>query len=110
MRTKTGLRQEIMEKGLPMFDQEKAKGMMSLAGLFLLGGLIGAGLALLMAPNSGKKTRAMIMDKSNAIKDRAVGAVDDTRSRAGHAIEGVKSKTSDTVSSIRKRGSELNPL
>ena len=40
------------------------------AGL-VIGGLVGATLALLLAPQSGEETRAQIRDKSVEYKDRA---------------------------------------
>ncbi len=39
---------------------------------FLTGGILGAGLALLFAPQSGKKTRAQIRDFAEDIKDDTV--------------------------------------
>ena len=35
-------------------------------GTFLIGGLVGAAVALLYAPRSGYETRAMVTDKMNA--------------------------------------------
>ena len=39
---------------------------------FLLGGVVGAGLALLFAPQSGRETRQKIIIALNAIRDKAV--------------------------------------
>ena len=52
-----------------------------LAG-FMIGGLIGAGVALLMAPQSGEETRAYIKDKSIELRDQAVDAAGDVQTRA----------------------------
>jgi gas vesicle protein len=52
-----------------------------LAG-FVIGGLIGAGVALLMAPQSGEETRALISDKSIELRDRAVETAGDVQTRA----------------------------
>lgn len=38
---------------------------------FLVGGIVGAGLALLLAPQSGKKTRRQIIDLAEDAKDYA---------------------------------------
>ncbi len=38
---------------------------------FLVGGIVGAGLALLFAPQSGKKTRRQIVDMADDVKDYA---------------------------------------
>lgn len=53
-----------------------------LAG-FLIGGLIGAGAALLMAPQSGEETRALIGEKSIELRDRAYETATDVQARAG---------------------------
>ncbi len=38
---------------------------------FLIGGAVGAGIALLLAPQSGKKTRKQIRDMAEDITDQA---------------------------------------
>ncbi len=40
---------------------------------FLIGGIIGAGAALLMAPQSGRKTRKQIVDMTDDVRDYATG-------------------------------------
>lgn len=52
-----------------------------LAG-FVIGGLIGAGVALLMAPQSGEETRALIADKSIELRDRAAETASEVQSKA----------------------------
>ncbi len=52
-----------------------------LAG-FVIGGLIGAGVALLLAPQSGEETRSLIMDKSIELRDRALETAEESRKRA----------------------------
>jgi gas vesicle protein len=53
-----------------------------LAG-FVIGTMIGAGVALLMAPQSGEETRAMIGEKSIELRDRAYETASDVQTRAG---------------------------
>jgi gas vesicle protein len=53
-----------------------------LAG-FVIGGLIGAGVALLMAPQSGEETRALITDKSIELRDRASETASEYQAKAG---------------------------
>jgi gas vesicle protein len=40
---------------------------------FLIGGIIGAGVALLLAPQSGKKTRKQMLDAAEDVRDYASG-------------------------------------
>jgi len=42
---------------------------------FLLGGIVGAGVALLLAPQSGRETREKIRDYAEDIKDRVNSTV-----------------------------------
>ena len=67
-----------------------------LAGL-LLGSLAGAGAMLLLAPQSGKRTRAKIQQKSITLRDQTtdtVGdAVDHVRTTAHHIKAGVRKET-----------------
>jgi gas vesicle protein len=53
-----------------------------LAG-FVIGGLIGAAVALLTAPQSGEQTRQMIADKSIELRDRAAETASDYQAKAG---------------------------
>lgn len=79
----------------------------SVLSAFVIGGLIGAGIGLLMAPQSGEQTREMIMSKSNDIKEKAVGTAEDTRNRASKAIDNISKQTKDRVSSIRSSAQDM---
>ena len=69
-------------------------------GGLLLGGLIGAGTALLFAPQAGEKTRAAIQHKTTEIRDRTTEGVKD-------AVAQVKDKTRQVASTVLGRGQEL---
>ncbi len=64
-----------------MTHQHSGGGAEFFAGL-VIGSLVGAALALLMAPQSGEETRAQIRDKSLEFKDRAEEGVLEARQRA----------------------------
>lgn len=40
---------------------------------FLIGGIVGAGVALLLAPQSGRKTRRQILDAADDVREQASG-------------------------------------
>lgn len=71
---------------------------------FLLGGAIGAGLALLLAPQSGRETRQRIRDYAGDVRDKAEDIVEDAKSSARSAVdkgkEYVKEKKSIMSSAI----------
>ena len=80
-------------------------GMSVVTGL-LVGGLIGAGVALLMAPRSGEETRAEIRDKAMEYRDRTRDVVNETvsqaKSKAGEVKDGVLEKADD----LKRRGKQ----
>lgn len=85
----------------------KIKRILSLISMFAVGGLIGAGIALLMAPQSGKRMRSKLRDKGVELKEIAVETAEDTRHRAGKTFEDLTSQTKDRISSLKKRSQEL---
>lgn len=82
---------------------EKDRDILSLVAMFAIGGLIGAGIALLMAPNSGPETRNMIRDKSMEMKDRAASKVEDMTSTAKDKASTLKDQTMETVEHQKDR-------
>jgi hypothetical protein len=48
---------------------------------FLLGGVMGAGLALLLAPVSGAEARERIKDLAEEVKEKAEGAIEEIRDK-----------------------------
>jgi len=73
-----------------MFDQEENSGRTFAVGL-LLGALIGAGVALLFAPQSGEETRRLIRKRTRKLAHTAGDKLEDFR---------------DSVKKIRRRAEE----
>ncbi len=57
---------------------------------FVLGGLVGAGIALLMAPQSGKETREKIKDLADDIKEKAADYAGQIKGKVTSAVDGGK--------------------
>ncbi len=53
---------------------------------FLLGGIVGAGLALLLAPQSGAETRRKITDASGDLREKADEFIDQAKTSVDSAI------------------------
>jgi len=70
-----------------------------LAGM-LFGGLAGAGAMLLLAPQSGKRTRAQIQLKGLELRDEATEAIDD-------AIIQTRAKTNQLTDDLREKAKEI---
>ena len=54
---------------------------------FILGGIVGAGAALLMAPQSGKETREKIKGLADDIKERATGYAGQIKDKVASTVE-----------------------
>lgn len=84
----------------------------------IVGGLVGAAVALLMAPQSGEETRNVIRDRGIELKDRAVEyssvardrameAVEEARVRADQALEDLRDRTNELAQIARERADDL---
>ena len=68
------------------------------AALFVIaGGVIGAGLALLFAPQSGTRTRKDIVRYSKKARNRADEVVDDLAANVSNLVETIGEKTDDLL-------------
>jgi len=72
-------------------SEERGYGAGGLFVAFLAGGLIGAGLALLYAPVSGKEARKKIGDLAGDVKKRAEGLAGEVKGRVESLINEEKS-------------------
>jgi gas vesicle protein len=73
-----------------MANESSSGGWEFVAGLFvggLVGGLLGAAAAMLLAPQSGEDTRAYLKEKGLELKDRAGDLSFDVRERANVVSE-----------------------
>ncbi|MBF0506594.1 MAG: YtxH domain-containing protein [Nitrospirae bacterium] len=67
---------------------------------FLLGGMVGAGLALLLAPQSGPETRKKILDIADDVKERAEQYLADAKDKVTTTVEKGKSFVDEKKSLI----------
>ncbi len=74
---------------------------------FVIGGLVGAAVALLFAPQSGEETRAQIRSKSIELTERAKEAVRETQERAERVLEEARAKAEAVAADIRRQAEEL---
>ncbi len=72
-------------------------------GWLLIGGAIGAGIALLYAPVSGKETRKLIRRKAEDARDTVVEASGQVRDRVSEASESV----ADAAREVYRKGASM---
>jgi gas vesicle protein len=74
---------------------------------FIVGGLSGAVVALLFAPQSGEETRALIKDKSIELRDKAQITAEEAIARAEAAAADARARADDLARQLRERGQEV---
>jgi gas vesicle protein len=77
-----------------------------LAGL-LLGSLAGAGAMLLLAPHSGKRTRAKIQQKSIELRDQTTETVEDAMDQVHATAHHIKASVQKEAKGLGRRGQEM---
>lgn len=71
-------------------------------GAFLIGGLIGAAVALLYAPKAGDETRHDLVEGGRMVKDRAMRTIDEAQAR----VENFTEESKKRLSKLRHVGQE----
>ncbi|MDR0347850.1 MAG: YtxH domain-containing protein [Coriobacteriales bacterium] len=72
-------------------------------GCFLLGGAVGAGIALLFAPRSGEETRALVAEKADEYWGRGQVWYDQGKTRIQDGIAGVQPAITRTGDELRDK-------
>ncbi len=70
-----------------MHHQESGFSVGAILLSFLLGSMVGAGLALLVAPQTGTETRRRIRDFADDITDKASDYIEQAKSKAASSID-----------------------
>ena len=76
---------------------DRDKKVAAAALLVLAGGIVGAGVALLLAPQSGQRTRKDIVRYARKSKIRAGEAVDDLSGNISDLVDSIGDKTEDLL-------------
>jgi len=74
---------------------------------FIVGGLTGAVVSLLMAPQSGEETRALIKDKSIELRDKAQISAEEALARAEAAAAEARARADEIAMQLKERGSQV---
>jgi gas vesicle protein len=76
------------------------------AGL-VVGGMVGAALALLLAPRSGPETRAQIRSVSLELKERANETLTEAREKAEAITADARRRAEEMLNEARERADEI---
>jgi len=74
---------------------------------FIVGGVTGAIAALLMAPQTGEETRAVIRDRSIELKDTVTTEAGKARVKVEEGVVKARAKVEETSKAAYARGEEL---
>jgi gas vesicle protein len=77
-----------------------------LAG-FIIGGMAGAAVALLLAPQSGEETRTIIHDRSIELKDKATEKAETARIKAEAAAAEARARADDLAKLTQEKAQEI---
>ncbi|HEX7240608.1 MAG TPA: YtxH domain-containing protein [Longimicrobiaceae bacterium] len=83
---------------LPHIVIERERGGM---GTFLWGALLGAGVALLLAPRTGAETQREIRDRAQRLRDLAEGRVNDARDTVTGTVDRARERLNDGITTVR---------
>jgi gas vesicle protein len=81
-------------------DDHSGSAAMGFVAGMLIGGLASAGAMLLMAPQSGRRTRVQIRRKSMELRDQAMDSMED-------AVEQVRTTSQQITANVQKQGDKL---
>jgi len=71
-------------------------------GAFLWGALVGAGVALLLAPKSGKEMRRDLRENAERLRKSAESALREVQESVAATVEDLRDQVSDRVASARQ--------
>jgi gas vesicle protein len=69
-----------------MGNEERSQNGGSLILAFFLGGLVGAGVALLLAPQAGSETRKKIKELAEEAKEKAAGYAEEVKGKVTSSV------------------------
>lgn len=93
----------IIDRRCQEMDEGKSGFLLGL----LVGGLMGAAIAILMTPQSGEETRKLLREKAEQAGTKAKDLACDVKAKATELAEEVKGKAGELAKDFKDRASEL---
>lgn len=82
-------------------DEQEGSGA-AVALAFFLGGLLGAGLALFLAPKAGRETREMVKELGTQVKEKVTPLADEMRKRVEQTMGEVRKRVEESLEEGRE--------
>lgn len=76
-------------------------------GGLLMGGVAGAGAMVLLAPQSGKKTRRQMQRKAREVREQTTGTIEDGITQARTKAHDVSTSIREQTATLQQRGHEV---
>lgn len=95
-----------MEKQNPEPQHNGSNAISFLAGI-LVGGLAGATTMLLLAPQSGQKTRDQIQNKGIELRDQATETVEDVMTQVRRTAQQLTDDVREKATELQQRGQDM---
>jgi gas vesicle protein len=70
---------------------------------FVIGGLVGAATALILAPQSGEETRSQIASRGAEIRMAGEERIGEYRTMAGDVVQDARTRVQDSTASIQEQ-------
>ena len=77
---------------------------------FLLGGIVGAVVGILLAPKTGSETRASLLEQSETLRTRAEELAARVREQVGPTVETVRERVSPVAERVAARVGRGTPV
>lgn len=74
---------------------------------FIIGGLTGAAISLIMAPQSGEETRELLKDRAIELRDKAQETAQTVGDQVGNRASDVRSRAGDLAGKARSTAGDL---
>lgn len=90
-----------------LYDYEDESGSSGFLVGVIVGGIIGAAAALMLAPKSGKELRTDLNTQASTLKEKTSGYTDTAKEKSSDLTQQVKEKSSDLTHQVKEQSTKV---